>query len=221
MQQDLDYPRPLVMVDLVLFTLVEGELSVLLTKRTTEPFSGRLALPGGFVHMDEDQSLEQSAMRVARTKLKFLPPYLEQLYTFSGLDRDPRDWSVSVAYYAVFPLPAKDTSLVATARSVKNLPPLPFDHDQQVAVAIERLRGKAAYSSLPAFLLGETFTLAELRRVYEAVMDTRIDAASFRTKILAQGIVRQVTGKKRGGAHRPAQLYQRSGDELKYLTRTI
>jgi 8-oxo-dGTP diphosphatase len=114
---------------------------------------GLPALPGGFVHAQEDADTEMAARRVIRGKIGFDAPYLEQLFTFSGAARDPRGWSVSVAYYALIPWSLLERSQAAEALPVDALPPLPFDHPQIVAKAVERLRRKATYSSLPAFLL--------------------------------------------------------------------
>ncbi len=95
-----NYPRPWVMVDMALFTIRDERLCLILARRKEPPFEGLHALPGGFVHVQEDADTEAAARRVIRGKIGFDAPYLEQLYTFSGTVRDPRGWSVSVAYYA-------------------------------------------------------------------------------------------------------------------------
>lgn len=207
MPQAEGWPTPIATVDVALFTLRHGALSVVLTRREAEPHKGQLALPGGFVHVDEDADATATARRVLKQKANLAAPYLEQLYTFAGRERDPRGWSLSIAYYALVP----DSRLTAPALEVPpvdKLPPLPFDHAAIVAAAVERLRGKSTYSSLPGFLLPETFTISELREVYEQVIGIRLDKASFRRKVEDQGIVEEVRGQRRGGAHRPAQLYR-------------
>jgi ADP-ribose pyrophosphatase YjhB (NUDIX family)/ABC-type lipoprotein export system ATPase subunit len=141
------------MVDTALFTIRDERLCLILARRQEPPFAGVLALPGGFVHVEEDADTAMAARRVIRHKVGFDAPYLEQLFTFSGPARDPRGWSVSVAYYALIPLSLLDQSQVAETWPAEALPPLPFDHSQIVAQAVERLRSKATYSSLPAFLL--------------------------------------------------------------------
>lgn len=98
------YPQPLVMVDTALFTIRDERLRLILTRRKEPPFEGLFALPGGFVHAQEDADTEAAARRVIRGKIGFDAPYLEQLFTFSGAARDPRGWSVSVVYYALIPL---------------------------------------------------------------------------------------------------------------------
>ncbi|MEZ5579125.1 MAG: hypothetical protein R3F40_06760 [Candidatus Competibacteraceae bacterium] len=158
---------------------------------------------------------------MVRGKIGFDAPYLEQLFTFSGATRDPRGWSVSVAYYALIPASLLDRSQTAEAFPVEALPALPFDHDRIVAKAIERLRGKATYSSLPVFLLPATFTMNELHRIYEQTIGVRLDKASFRHKILEQGIIDPVPSQFRIGAHRPAQLYRLANRVLTAFERKI
>ena len=218
---DPSFPRPLVMVDTALFTILDERLCLLLTRRKEPPFERELALPGGFVHIDEDADTEAAARRVVYGKIGFDAPYLEQLFTFSGATRDPRGWSVSVAYYALIPASLLDRSQTAEAFPVEALPALPFDHDRIVAKAIERLRGKATYSSLPVFLLPATFTMNELHRIYEQTIGVRLDKASFRHKILEQGIIDPVPSQFRIGAHRPAQLYRLANRVLTAFERKI
>lgn len=203
------FEKPIATVDVALFTVSEGRLCVMLAKRPddSEIFPGVFALPGGYIHVSEDDDAEACARRVLRGKAGLRAPYLEQLCTFSGKFRDPRAWSLSVAYYAVMPA----TDLVGTGlrlAPVDEIPALPFDHNQIVATASRRLRGKASYSSLPTFLLPEKFTFDELHAVYQQVMGVEINKVSFRRKIENQGIVVPVPGEKHYGAHRPAQLYR-------------
>ena len=203
------FPSPIATVDAVLLTLDEGALSVGLLKRDRAPHKGKLALPGGYVHTDEDASLEAAAARILRDKAGTSCRFLEQLATFSGARRDPRGWSLSVAYFAL--LPAADLSAaggVLTLAPVDRLPALAFDHAAIIAAAVERLRGKSSYFALPAYLLPPLFTLAELHGVYEQVLGTRLDRASFRRKVAEQDIVEPADGEVRGGAHRPATLYR-------------
>jgi 8-oxo-dGTP diphosphatase len=205
-----DFPKPIVTVDVVLMTLLDAVLCVALTKRKAEPWKGQLALPGGYVRVDEDRSLDDAARRVLKTKAGVQIAYLEQLYTLSGPSRDPRGWSVSVSYCALARADDIRASLNpdVSMMPIQQLAELPFDHRRIVDLAITRVQNKASYSSLPAFLLPETFTLSELQRVYEQVLDTRLDRVSFRRKIEDQGFVEPVKGEFRTGAQRPAQLYR-------------
>ena len=208
----MEYERPNVTVDVALFALRKGRLCVLLAPRTAEPHAGVLALPGGYVHVDEDADTEATARRVLMQKIGTAVPYVEQLYTFSGIARDPRGWSVSVAYYALLPegsVVLPEGALFMPVDAVEALdPPLPFDHLAIVAKAVERLRGKSTYSGLPLFLLGREFTMREVQAVYETVLGETLPAASFRRRVEEQGLVRARGYMRVGKANRPAQLYE-------------
>lgn len=195
-------------VDVVLLTLKDGCLQVALMKRPQAPFKGELALPGGYVHAEEDPDAEAAAYRVLKEKLGFRPPYLEQLWTFSGANRDPRGWSISVCHLA---LVAPD--VVGNTRwfPADNLPKLAFDHDRLVAAAVSRVRSKSSYSALPAYLLPETFTLSELQTIYSQVLGEPIEKSSFRRKLREQDFLEEVPGAFQGGRQRPAQLYRLKG----------
>lgn len=206
--------RPILTVDVLLFTLVGERLHVALALRGREPFADRHALPGTYVRT-EDADLAASATRMLADNLGLSVPHIEQLETFSGPDRDPRGWSASVAHYALVP-----AALLATAAprarlvTVPAADPgaLPFDHARMVARGVERIRNKSTYSALPAYLLPETFTLPELRTVYEQVTGLEFDAMRFRTNVLEQGLVREADGVRRSpGPGRPAQLYRVAG----------
>ncbi len=204
-------PSPVICtVDVVLLTLLDDALKVLLLRRDRAPFDGVLALPGGYVHVQDDQSAQDAAVRVLRDKAGIVSPYLEQLATFSGPARDPRGWSVSIAYFALVQadlLPIKDAAQVLMP--VATLPSLPFDHNRIVDAAVARLRGKSQYSSLPAHLCGERFTLPQLQAVYETVLGEPINKVSFRRKVEELGMLEPIAGEMQaGGAHRPAQLYR-------------
>jgi len=198
-------------VDVVLLTLVEGVLQLALLKREHEPFQGVLALPGGYIHADEDADAEDAAVRMLRDKAGLASPYLEQLATFTGRGRDPRGWSASIAYYALVPASAISESrapglVLKPADEAKGLP---FDHQAIVAAALGRVRGKSSYSSLPAHLCGEAFTLPQLQAVYEAVLGEPVNKVSFRRKIEELGFLEAIDGAMEAGkANRPARLYR-------------
>ena len=215
-------PDVLTTVDVVIFTLFENRLSVVLSRRAHEPYAGQFALPGGYVHDDEDDDLEATACRVLAQKVGIRPPYLEQLYTFSGRLRDPRKWSVSVAYYALVPLAALEGMGEQCAFfPVDDLPALPFDHRKIIDTGVARLRDKAAYSSLPAFLLPETFTFPELQDVYEKVSGMPIDKAFFRRKIDEQDMIEPIAGEMRKTGGRRAQVYRLTARALTQFERVI
>lgn len=210
-------------VDVVLFTLKEDQLHVVLLKREREPYKGRPALPGGYIHAEEDDDSLAAAKRVLREKTSLSSPYLEQLYTFANGTRDPRGWSASISYYA---LVNSDVLLVQDTDHfllypVDELPELPFDHNRIVDIAVARLRNKSTYSALPCHLLPELFTLTELQQTYEKVLGHRLDKSAFRRKINELDFL-ESTEEIRKGVHRPAQLFRiRSAKNLALFDRTI
>jgi len=209
------------MVDAALFTIRNRRLCLILGRRKEPPFAGAFALSGGFVHVEEDSDAEMATRRVIRSKIGFDAPYLEQLFTFSGAARDPRGWSVSIAYYALIPWTLVEDNPSISAFPVEAVPALAFDHSQIVAKAVERLRSKATYSSLPVFLLPTEFTMNDLHQIYEQTIGTRLDKASFRHKILEQDFIEEIANRFRTGAHRPAQLYRLSSKVLTPFERKI
>jgi 8-oxo-dGTP diphosphatase len=196
-------------VDVVLLTLRDDRLHVVLMKRDREPFKGALALPGGYIHAQEDQSAWDAAARVLREKTDIVSPYLEQLGTFTGPGRDPRGWSVSIAYYALVPPGVLSGDGTVALLPVERLPSLPFDHKSIVESAVSRVRTKSQYSSLPVHLCGESFTLPQLQAVYEAVLGEPINKVSFRRKVEELDMLEPIEGALESGrANRPAQLYR-------------
>ncbi len=198
-------------VDVVLLTLKDGILHVALLKRDHPPFEGVLALPGGYVQADRDLDAQDAAARMLLEKAGIASPYLEQLSTFSGRGRDPRGWSISVAYYAlvsaeVIAEAGHPGVVMADVGAIKGLP---FDHQQIIEAAVQRVRNKSTYSSLPVYLCGEYFTLPQLQGVYEAILGEEINKVSFRRKIDELDILERVDGAmETGKANRPAQLYR-------------
>lgn len=206
------FEKPILTVDIVPLTLRDDRLCVLRAIRDKEPFAGQAALIGGYVHVDEDAHLGDTARRVLSQKAGLTELYVEQLSTFSGANRDPRGWSASVAYFSLSPI---DTLAPALARDELELVPveqglgMPFDHDRILAAALERLRGKGAYSDLPARFLPEQFTLSELHDVYQIALGEPLNADAFRRKVMERGFLEE-TGEKRRtpGANRPSALYR-------------
>ena len=195
-------------VDVVLLTLQDDALKVALLKREREPYQGVAALPGGYVHVQQDRDTHDAAMRMLRDKAGIAPPYLEQLASFSGPARDPRGWSISIAYYALVPasLISQDNVLLADVDSALQLP---FDHKNILDAAVQRLRSKSQYSSLPCYLAGETFTLPQLQKVYEVLMGEPLNKVSFRRKMDEMDMLEAIEGRMMAtGAHRPAQVYR-------------
>lgn len=204
-----------VTVDIVIFTLREGDLQVLLVKRKTPPFEGRWAIPGGFVQHDE--SLEDAAARVLFEEAGVRDVHIEQLYTFGKVDRDPRGRMVTVAYYALVPAPlalhAGSETADAQWQSVYALPEMAFDHADIVQYALKRLRYKLEYTAVGFQLLPKAFTLSQLQRAYETVLGERLDKRNFRRRILQAQVI-EATGEMQSGEGRPAKLYRYRDDAV-------
>ena len=198
----------LVTVDVVLFTIRDRELHLLLIRRRAKPFENRHALPGGFVH--EDESLDAAAIRELNEETGIEEVYLEQLYTFGELKRDPRGRVITVAYYALVPhnqtLRAGTDASEARWFPVTELPPLAFDHRKIAEYAHQRIRNKLDYTNVGFELLPERFTLTELQLVHEAILGENLDKRNFRRKIIQKGIVK-ATKEWRETGRKPAQLY--------------
>ncbi len=221
MMHEYEYPRPALAVACVVFGLDADDLKVLLIQRALEP-RHKWALPGGFVHIDE--TLDDAARRELREEAGVSDAFLEQLYTFGELDRDPRERVVTVAYYALVKLgdhairAATDAEGVAWF-SLDDLPPLAFDHRRIVEVAHERLRGKVRWAPIGFELLPPRFTLTQLQRVYELVLGTDLDKRNFRKKILSMDLLVETDELETGVAHRAARLYRFDRKKYDKLTR--
>lgn len=210
-KEDKKYFKPSVTIDVVVFTIHEGLLKVLTIKRSGEPFRGVSALPGGFLHAGE--TTLDAAKRVLKTKVGLENIYLEQLYTFDGMDRDPRGPVLSVAYFALAPFDNLKLSPSTEAQNPAFLPVsgtrrLAFDHTQIVQYAHERLKGKMEYTNLAFSLLPEKFTFAELQKVYETIFGRHFDRRNFRKKITRLELVKATKEKVKKGRQRPALLYK-------------
>ncbi len=210
------YERPSVTVDVVIFSVMEGELKVLLIKRKNWPFEGTWAIPGGFVDMDE--SLEDAAARELHEETGIEGVYLEQFYTFGQPDRDPRTRVISVAYLALVDASqlqprAADDAADAGWFSVHDSPPLAFDHVDVLKLALQRLCHKLESTALGSLFMPEEFTLSELRRAYERILNEKLDGRRFRRRILAADILEE-TGTRRGDGRRAAGLYRFKDDAV-------
>jgi len=210
--------RPLTSVDLAIFAVREGALQVLLVQRPTdagEPFPSSWALPGGFVDVERDRDLEACAARKLMEKTGLASPYLEQLASWGSAARDPRGWSATHAYMALIPGSAQPIEKGANAADVAWAPivgqgvrrKLAFDHEAILAAAVNRLRSKVEYTSLPTFMLPKEFTLSDLQSVYEIVLGRKLEKSAFRSRILTADVVEPVPRVRRG-PNRPARLYR-------------
>ncbi|MEU7838625.1 NUDIX hydrolase [Nonomuraea sp. NPDC049129] len=213
------YPPVAVTVDVVALTIRDRRLHVLIVERGVEPYEGAWALPGGFIRPDED--LAGAAVRelAEETGLDTAPAHIEQLASYGGPGRDPRMRVVSISYLAFAPdLPdprAGTDAAAAVWHPVDDVPRLAFDHQRILADGVERARSKLEYTPLATAFAGDTFTISELRLIYESVWGTPLHAGNFHRKVLSvPGFVEGTgettqTGGPRGGPR--AKLY-RAGD---------
>jgi 8-oxo-dGTP diphosphatase len=218
--------RPVVAVDVVVFSIHQGRLMVLAYQRSSDPFIKAPALPG--VAVQSDELLEAAARRSLREKVQGAPQlireiYLEQLATFDALYRDPRGRTISVAYMGL------TRSELGDFEKVKWLPvldlskgSLPFDHYDIVHTALDRLRGKLRYTNIAKGFLEQAFRIEELQQVYEAILRHPLNRTNFRNKLLKINMIEQVSvlrnavGRKGG---RPPHLYQFTQDLIEAVDR--
>lgn len=217
-----EFARPALAVDCVVFGLTEAGLAVMLIERGLDPFLGSWALPGGFVRIDE--TLDRAAERELVEESGLTVTYLEQLYTFGALDRDPRERVVSVAYFAlVNPTPHAPRAATDARRAawwpLADVPALAFDHRRILDLAIERLRAKVRYRPIGFELLPERFTLTQLQRMYESILGRALDKRNFRKKLLGLGFVVGTHEKERGVSRRAAQYFRFDRAAYDELTR--
>jgi 8-oxo-dGTP diphosphatase len=222
------FERPSVTVDLVLMSVLEGALHALLMRRPSQPAKGKWALPGGFVRIDED--LDGAALRILREKARIGSAYLEQLYTFGAVDRDPRTRIITVAYFALLPATRFEKAMNAPgelslarittswkgetggraeahAASGDRLT-LAFDHADILGLAVKRLRGKLDYSQVGFELLPAQFTLRQLQDVHEAILGMRFNKPAFRRRMLDKGVLEATGLREQGVKFRPAELFR-------------
>ena len=207
------FKNPLFTVDSVLFTVVNNLLKVLMVKRSIEPYAGRWGLPGGFVDVDKDDDTDMTARRKLIEKTGLAPRYLEQLQVFSGMNRDPRGFSVTSAYYALVAHQAVKPS-IETVDEAKwiNIVDLPsqavaFDHKHIIEHAHNRLQQKALYSMVPIYCCQEHFTIGQLKDVIETIIEKKIQRKSLMRRIESSGMFELVDKKVQSGG-RSAQLYK-------------
>ncbi|MCY7323863.1 MAG: NUDIX hydrolase [Phormidesmis sp. CAN_BIN36] len=195
-----------------------NRLLVLLVMRQEEPFLGQWSLPGTLVRQGE--SLENAAYRILAEKIRARNLYLEQLYTFGGPNRDPREAVdsygiryLSVSYFALVRF--AEAELIADGVSgiawypLEQLPQLAFDHNKILEYGHRRLKNKLEYSPVAFDVLPEVFTLSDLFQLYTTVLgDNFSDYSNFRSRLLKLGFLRDTGIKASRGAGRPASLYR-------------
>ena len=215
-------------VDLVIFTVRDEHLQVLLVKRAEHPFKGCWALPGGFLDPRRDASVDACAARKLVEEAGVRAPYLEQLKTYGSRDRDPRGWIATTVYFAL--MASESVRLLGNQEEASWVRvrgdgvgfDLGFDHARILADAVERLRSKLEYTHIAVHLLPEEFTLPELQRTYEIILQQPLDKSSFRRRVVQADMLEELPGKQRDGSGRPAQLYRfRDYDRQTFFPRSI
>lgn len=186
------HPHPSVTTDCVIFCFDKKDLNVLLIKRGIEPFKDTWAFPGGFLRMNE--SAEECALRELKEETSLTPGYIEQFHTFTEVDRDPRERVISIAYFALIKksdVEGGDDASEAQWFKVKDLPPLAFDHDYIFKKALTALKQKIHFEPIGFDLLEEEFSIPELQRLYEAILNAHFDRRNFQKKLLQLGILEE------------------------------
>ena len=233
MHESLNRDQLYVTVDILVLTVRDGKLVLMLSHRTSPPYEGRMSLPGRFVGQEEHA--ETAVRQLLKEMLPVPDPYIEQLYTFSGVNRDPRGRVISLAYLVIVPqqrleqaLAEKETVMVPYevslgADGLRLTGPdgaalissdLGFDHGRIIETGIQRLRGKIDYTDIGFRFINNlsAFSLSELQTVFEAVLDTSLDRSNFRRQILTRyektGRLWQTAADTRSGRGRPAVMYR-------------
>ncbi|QQS53158.1 MAG: NUDIX hydrolase [Candidatus Competibacteraceae bacterium] len=222
------YEKPAFTVDLVLFAIHDERLQVFLAQRVEPPCKGCWTLPGRFLDLRWDESIQACAARQLIEETGARARYLEQLKTYGSRDRDPRGWVVATVYFAL--VASGPLRLEGDREGGRWVPvrgdgvgfDLAFDHAHILADAVERLRSKLEYTHIAVHLLPEEFTLPELQRTYEIILQQPLDKSSFRRRVAQADLLEPIAGKLRGGSGRPARLYRfRDYDRRTFFPRSI
>lgn len=236
-QYDPDrYEKPAITVDMLIFTVNperDYSLELLMIERGGHPYLGKWALPGGFVEMNE--SLEEAAARELKEETGLSDIYMEQLFTFGDVDRDPRMRVISVAYMALvskdklhpvagddaanvkwFTIKTQeDDSLILLAKGVTlTEESIAFDHEKVIKTALQRLRNKVEYTDIAFELAGEKFTLTQLQSIYEAILGRKLHKSNFRRGIVDR--LEKTEEKETKSSNRPACMYRKKDEEREH-----
>lgn len=215
------FKSPTIATDIAIFTIENDGLKVLLIKRNQKPFQNSWALPGGFLH--DKETTQATAKRILKDKAGISNVYVEQLYTFDGLRRDPRGRIISITYFALVPhqnikIRSGKNIQTPTFFSIKKLPSLAFDHKNIIRYAQKRLQSKLEYTNVAFSLLPNYFSFNQLQKTYEAILSSKLDKRNFRKKFELLGLIKPTKKILTGNRQRPAKLYQfasRKPTELK------
>jgi len=224
MKYTTPYVPPTLTVDAVIFQLIDGILNVCLIQRANEPFKGDWALPGGYSPQGETtvQALQRIVDYKAGINIDTQLSYIEQLYTFDTVARDPRGHAVSVTYMGCGrELSPNEAHSTVSFFPVDHLPPTAYDHKEIIKYAHQRLIAKLTYTNAVYAFLPDRFTLAELQSAYEAIFGHELDKRNFRKKFLNLDLTIETEEMRREGAHRPARLHRFKSDTLEVLSRSF
>lgn len=208
-----------VAVDVVIFTIQDGDLKVLISDINRPPHYVNIpGLIGGLIDIEE--TAEDAIKRHVTEKMGVPNIYVEQLYTFSEKERDLRNRVISVAYIGL--VSAENAKMCVKKNnkwaSVKGIGTLAYDHNKMLDMAVERLRGRLSYTNIARFLLSKNFTLSELQTVYEVIQNQTFDKRNFRKKILSLDVLEDTGNTQEGVRNRPAALYYFKGNAIEEIS---
>lgn len=201
--------KALLAVDCIIFGFDNQGLKILLIKRDFEPEKGKWSLIGGFLKRDE--VLDNAAIRILNTYTGLNDIYMEQLYAYSEIDRDPVERTISVSYYALINIENHNAELIKNYHaqwfSITDAPNLIFDHNEMVQHAIRRLRYRTSIKPIGFELLPEKFTMRQLLELYEAILSKELDKRNFISKINSLEILNKLDEKDMGSSRKGSYLY--------------
>jgi len=225
--KQVSFEKPILTVDVAYLSIRDGELEILAIKRDKAPHKGELALPGGYVHCDEDGNLSETARRVIADKTQLKPDYIEQVETVASKNRDPRGWTATVLFMALVSGSnrGENEKLGKDCQWVALDPPknrsLAFDHGDLLNKVKERLVAKSRYTSIPLYLLPKEFTLSEAQKYFEITTQSTLEKKSFRRRLLDADIIKE-TGEKTQTGKRKAALYRiKKNSDVHFFPRMI
>ena len=209
--------KSLLAVDCIIFGFDQETLKLLLIKRDFEPEKGKWSLMGGF--LKEDETLDNGATRVLRTLTGLQDVFLEQLPAFSKPDRDPVERTVSIPYCTLINIEEHNEELSkqhgAQWFSLKDTPSLIFDHEEMVSSAINRLRYKITLQPMGLELLPEKFTMRQLQKLYETILDQELDKRNFTKKILQLNVLEKLNEKDKTSSRKGSFLFRFNKEQYK------
>lgn len=212
------YPRPSVTADCVIFGFDGVAIKVLLIQRGIEPFKGKWAFPGGFMKLDE--TAEECAKRELEEETGLKNVSVEQFYTFSEVNRDPRERVITVAHYALVKLAevrGGDDAASAKWFALNEVPCLAFDHDRILRMALSRLKERICFEPIGFELLSDVFTMPELQNLYEAILEMKFDRRNFYNKMLKLGILTEAEPRPANASRRTPCKYRFNAEKYAEL----